>query len=159
MESMKMFGISSCPAGHLRHRAYCVLVLAWQRLKENKPTKQQQLPKIDARGGPGGLGGRFWDHFGSLGFPRGIPGTPRAEKVRKSSTIPRPFPIFVALLKSHICIYVYMYTYIYIYTYISSCPAGHLRHRAYCVLCFGVAEAHRRQTHEATKTTKNGITN
>ena len=42
-----------------------------------------------------------------------------------------------------------------IYIYISSCPAGYLRHRAYCVLCFGVAKAHRRQTHEATKTTKN----
>ena len=44
----------------------------------------------------------------------------------------------------------------YIYIYISSCPAGYLRHRAYCVLCFGVAKAHRRQTHKATKTTKNG---
>ena len=28
--------------------------------------------------------------------------------------------------------------YIYIYMYISSCPAGYLRHRAYCVLCSGV---------------------
>ena len=39
---------------------------------------------------------------------------------------------------------------------ISSCPAGYLRHRAYCVLCSGVAKAQRKQTHKATTTTKNG---
>ena len=44
----------------------------------------------------------------------------------------------------------------YWYIYISSCPAGYLRHRAYCVLCSGVAKAQRKQTHKATTTTKNG---
>ena len=47
----------------------------------------------------------------------------------------------------------------YIYTQISSCPAGYLRHRAYCVLCSGVAKAQRKQTHKATTTTKNGVQN
>ena len=54
----------------------------------------------------------------------------------------------------YICIYIYIYVCIYIY--ISSCPAGYLRHRAYCVLCSGVAKAQRKQTHKATTTTKNG---
>ena len=33
----------------------------------------------------------------------------------------------------YICICVYMYIRIYVYMNISSCPAGHLRHRAYCI--------------------------
>ena len=39
-------------------------------------------------------------------------------------------------------VYIYiMYTCICVYTHLlSSCPAGHLRHRAYCILCFFCVE-------------------
>ena len=45
-------------------------------------------------GGPGGSWGRSGDHFGPRGCPRGVPGTPGAEKVMKSLSFPRLFPIF-----------------------------------------------------------------
>ena len=68
-----------------------------QTHKTTKTVKQniqiaQKSCKIDARRGPGGSWGRFRDHFGSRGCPRGVPGTPGAEKVTKSSLDPRLFP-------------------------------------------------------------------
>ena len=36
------------------------------------------------------------------------------------------------------------------------CPVGHLCHRAYCGLCFGVARAQSKQPHTATKTIRGG---
>ena len=100
--------LSSCPAGHLRHRAYCVLCSCVSKFSkkmnpQNEKNYQKQASKIeqkssqiDARRGPWGSWGRFWDHFGSRGCPRGVPGTPGAEKVTKSSPILRCFLVFWA---------------------------------------------------------------
>ena len=47
----------------------------------------------------------------------------------------------------------FVLSYVWLFLFVvSSCPAGYLRHRAYCVLCFGVWKAQRKLTHKATKT-------
>ena len=52
-----------------------------------------------------------------------------------------------------------MYIHTYVYPFLSGYPAGHLRHRAYRVLCFGVTEAQRKQTHKTNIITNSQINN
>ena len=108
------YRISSCPAGHLRHRAYFVLCSLFfvlcssfhkaQRKQTHKATTTtkndvQNWPKIMKKGRPGGsrrLLGEVFGLFRCPGCPRGVPGTPGAEKVTKSSSILRCFLVFWA---------------------------------------------------------------
>ena len=87
-------------------------VLAWQRLKENKPTKQQQLPKtgiefIENLGKltPGGVPEALGGGLGTILAPGGDPGCPRDARSRKSDEkfVISPFvPHFSGPPKSHI---------------------------------------------------------
>ena len=101
-------GVSSCPAGYLRHRAYCVLCLGvWkaQRKQTHQATKtikngHHKLTKNHCKLTPGGgvpeaLGGGPGTISGP-GVTQDVPGTPGAEKVMKSSSFPRSFPNFGA---------------------------------------------------------------